>query len=73
MKESSGEPPFLDTGRTIPASPHADIHPGHRQWHPKPPWTMRWALPPGPAGLMAVSGIESAISALLAPGDFSHK
>ena len=63
MRELSGEPSLLGTGRMIPASPQADIHPGHRQWHPQPPWTMRWAHSPGSVGLMAASGIELAISA----------
>lgn len=63
MRELSGGLPFLDIGRMTPASSQIDIHPGHRQWHPQPPWTMRRALSPGPVSLMAASGIESAISA----------
>ena len=53
----SREPPFLDIERMIPASSQIDIHPGHRQWHPQPPWTMRRTLSPGPANLMAASSI----------------
>ena len=63
MRELSGEQPFLDIGRMIPASSQTDIHPGHRQWHPQPLWMMRRALSLGLAGLMAASGIELSISA----------
>lgn len=62
MRELSGELPFLDIERMIPASSQIDIHPGHRQWHPQPLWTMRRSLSPGPAGLMAASSIELSIS-----------
>ena len=30
MRELSGEQPFLDIERMIPASSQIDIHPGHR-------------------------------------------
>ena len=62
MREPSGELPFLDIERMIPASSQIDIHPGHRQWHPQPLWTMGRAFSPGPAGLMAASSIELSIS-----------
>ena len=66
MRELPGEGPLLGIGRPTPASSQIDIHSGHRWWHPRSLWVVRWAPSLGRASPTAAPSMELAIPA---PGE----
>ncbi len=57
----SGPQPLLGTGLAGPCPSHMPIHPGHRQWHPRP--LRARGRPPSPSHPHAPGGGELAIPA----------